>query len=261
LTNQIKEANEARKEWEKKLRDMIPSWPDLKEVLPWGGLVGNLDVQTTALGSVPPAQSSTSDGGGQVALLMGPHTWSSTVKLQGSFSMTYAAGTVTADVSGALLLTGQTTSTGRQAEVYAGTVIIETSDGDLVTLTVEKDANVLQLDGSDNGHITFVVTREISDEAWNAVLPYFIRIHLPVHRNADDTLSIVMNNATLSQLTNRTKFAVTDFNHDGIRNAVDRVAFLAGHAAQQERADMDGDQNWDQDDIDAWDERFLRDTQ
>jgi hypothetical protein len=246
-----RDAYERRKEWEKKIRDMLPNWPDLKSLIPKGGITGSVSLDSTALGS-----------GSSNASSFVPVLWDSTITITGTVQF---AGSLqaTADVSGSISLSGSTASDGtRTADIYSGSVVAKVQGrNDLVTMTIEKDArNRLVIAPDGTGTLTMVVTREISDNRWNALVPYYIQVQLPVTRTGDDRIHVNINNATMPTITRQAPFLITDYNGDGVRDhTADYAALLADHAQHADRADMNVDGVWDQADLDMWENLYLID--
>lgn len=245
------DAYERRKEWEKKIREMFPSWPDLKDIIPKLGVLGTIDIESSALGS---------GSSGSVALTS--PTWESTIKISGTvqFSGSLLA---TGEVSGSLSMSGNTASDGsRTAQVYSGMIVAKIIDtDDLVTLTLEKDSrNQLTIGADGVGTLNLVFTREISDKAWNAIVPYFIQVKVPVTRTSNDRIEVNLSGVKLSKITGRTPFAITDYNDDGVRDhTLDYASLLADYAMLDTRADMNTDGAWTQADLDMWENLHLAD--
>lgn len=242
-----KDAYERRKAWEDKLREMIPTWPDLKTLLPKKGVIGSINLTTTSLGSGSPSEAA---------------LWDTTIKLSGTsvFTNTLSA---TAEITGTISMSGFTAADGsRSADIYSGSIVATINGGDdMMTMTLETDPrNHLVLGANNTGTLTMIVTREISDKRWNALVPYYIQVQLPVTRLPDDTLTISMNGVKLTAITGHRPFTITDYNGDGIRDySSDYAIFLADHGVGAPRADMNEDGIFDQDDLDMWTNLFLID--
>lgn len=245
------DAQDRRKAWEDALRGLIPNWPSLKDLFSKSGVKASIQITSNSLGTA-------GNGVSTVA-------WATKLKVQGNTSFT-AGLEGSATIEGSFNLEGTTTADGtRSAEVYSGLVVAKVGDpidpSDMVTLTVVKDSrNRLEIAPSGTGTLTVVVTREISDKIWNALMPYYIQVHLPVTRHADDSISINLLDAKLSQITGRTPFVITDYNGDGVReHDQDLAALMVDFAQHTERADLNSDDAWDQADIDLWENLFALD--
>lgn len=245
------DAYERRKLWEDSLRGLIPAWPSLKDLFFTPGVVGSVQIESGSLGST---------GNGSTTV-----SWEPTVKINGTASFGGSI-SVASTVEGNLQLSGTTAPDGtRSARVYSGTIIAKvgslTNPDAMATLTVAIDErNRLEIAPNGTGTLTVVVTRELSDKAWNALVPYYIMIRLPVTLGANDSFSISQVNETLAKLTGRTPFPITDYDGDGIRNHdLDHAALLVDFALQEERADINVDGLWDQVDLDTWERLFTVD--
>jgi hypothetical protein len=250
LRENWRDAYERRKEWEKKIRDMLPNWPDIKPLLPWGKNA----IVTADLTSSPLGVDQESEGS----------SWDTTVSVVGQISFSLPVLSASFDISGHLSLEGQTASNGSvTANIYAGALTAKNSTVDSITLTIEKDeGNIVTIDSTGNGTASFVVSRFISDKTWNAVTPYYIRINLPVVRTSNGEVRLLASNVRLADLMPFATYRLSDYNGDGILDhASDYAAILADYAAQVRRADVNCDGVYTPSDLDEWNSMFTEDTQ
>jgi hypothetical protein len=246
-----KDAEKRRDEWEKKFRDMLPGFPEIKPLLPWGSSA----TITTSLVSTPI----------QTVQNLTPAPWTQSLNISGDVAFDIGTFAANANCMGSLQIEFTQAANGSiTGNVFAGSFFAKDTISDTtVTLTVEKDeANVLTLSTAGSGTITILFTRYVSDEAWNAVMPTFVRLRAPVTIDAAQRLHVDLENVTWNSIMPRTPYPVTDYNNDGVRDlASDRAAFLADWAAHaNSRCDINGDGVWDQTDVTWWDEMFAEDT-
>lgn len=145
--------------------------------------------------------------------------------------------------------------------MYAGTITaaVPTSiDGDSLVMTVDiSGQNTLILDGDGNGTIRLFVSRYISEDGWNAIVPLTFSLSAPCHLSASNQLIVSLQQATLGSFMPYPVFGVVDADGDGILNyTLDRAAFLAKWSSQNYRADVNFDGTFTQADIDRWEELY-----
>jgi hypothetical protein len=245
-----KDTRQRRDDWEKKIRDLIPGWPDLEGIIrgrPQGQITTTL---TTDLVKLPQ--------------MSGPATWTQPVSLDGTVSLTSNVLTWSAVCSGSLQFefTKQQGS-GLTGQIYSGSLFLKGAASTSLSLTVEKhEANKATLDPSGNGTISILFKRYVSEEGWNAILPSYVRLSAPISLDANNRLNINLQNASWDSLVPHQPWAITDYNKDGQRDlSTDRAAFLADWSLQTSfRSDINGDGVWDQADIDEWDNMFAEDS-
>jgi hypothetical protein len=256
------------------IREMFPNWPDIKGLIPMFGSVGSLSIDSTPLGSgaVPTQVISIgiegNDEGGGVEGIASPtpasNKWQSSIDLSGSIQLS-GTRSINATIKGSLALSGTTGADGtRSADVYSGSIVASVVGvADMTTLTVTKDArNRLVVGANGTGTLTLVVTREVSDRAWNALTPHYMQVKFPVTRSADDRIHVSMSGVTISQMMGRQPFAITDYNNDGTRDhATDYPVLLLEHAQHVARADINEDGVWNQADLDVWGNLFQADLE
>lgn len=242
------DAYKRREEWGKKLREALPGWPAIRDLIPKAGVLSTIDVDSSSLGSQPPGTE--------------PRSWASTITLSGTGQVSGPI-ILSLEVSGFLTMSGVTGVDGsRSASIYSGSVLLKAADGDgIVSMTIDKDdRNRLEIGADGTGTMTLVVTRAISDKEWNTLVPYYIQMTIPVTRSADDRVHIDLTEAKASEAIGRKPFAITDYNADGVRDhTLDYSALLGDYAQQAERADMNMDGEWTQADLDMWENLYLAD--
>lgn len=174
----------------------------------------------------------------------------------------------TLTVSGTLSLSGHTFPDGSiSADIDGGSFsIVPGSVSGKATLTIDAAADPasgrLTVDASGDGTITMVVTRSIPDAAWNAVLPGFIRITLPVRRDPESgVVAFSASNTRLGEIMPHTPYRITDFDDNGTREyTMDFAALITAFNARDAEADVNCDGAWTQADIDLWQAMFAEDA-
>jgi hypothetical protein len=120
--------------------------------------------------------------------------------------------------------------------------------------------NKLQLSASGQGHLLLTFRQSMSDKAWNATLPTFVTLKVPVQLQ-NQQLQISLANTDTHTLFPRTPSPITDFNSDGQRvYASDNQSFLDAYTAGSMRADVDHSGVLTSEDIAMWQRWFARDT-
>jgi hypothetical protein len=265
LEESWKDARKRREEWEKKIRDMFPSFPDIKELLPWG----KSTKVTSDLATGPVGSSGSSSAGGGVGASMAtpvPVSWVQSVPVTGSLSLANSEYSVDTVITGNLSISGTTSSNGAiNAEVYAGALnatIVGLNSSVVLTVDTEASpANSLTINSAGSGRISIVFARSIPDLAWDAIVPGLIRVSLPVTRHIDGTLHISLSGAVLGQVMPTTPYSTSDYDGNGVLNyTMDYAAFLTAFANKELRADTNCDGYWTQADIDRWDRLFQSDA-
>lgn len=247
-------ARQQHDEWEKKIRETIPTWPDIKDLIPY-----HKDTPTTPDVTGKPVQPA---GGGSTQ--QGAPVVPAAYLITGTVALDEPAYPASLRVAGSFRISGQFTSDGGlEAAITGGSLnVTELNTGEVITLAIDPDVrNRITIDGAGLGRIEFVSVTSVTNEMWDLVLPRYLRLSVPVVRQTNGTLRLVADHARLGDLMPFTPYYVTDYDRNSVReHAPDLAAYLTGHAAHEERADVNSDGVWDQADIDQWESMFLEDS-
>lgn len=231
---------ERRERLEKELLDLLPDFDGLKELFEFLNTQGSFTgtgtgvfrhvFVPTPIGGPVPVQVETYD-------------------FSGSISVERDGYSEVASVTGSLDLHINLNGLQSNGKIAAGSFVASFANGQSATLTVIKNAgNIFSTDSSGVGDMSFVVDFDHSLPQWEAILfgTYWLRADLTIDSSGQMTLSSPTP-APHSPMEH------SDYNNDGILEYnSDFAAFLMGYAAFEDRADINADGVWNQDDIDLW---------
>jgi hypothetical protein len=293
-----RDAYERRKAWEEKIRDMLPDFPDIKDItLPFapepsqssvtfdlhftpitaadpcepviaivaGAMPGYESTEvslSSVLGSAavsnPCFMANETNQGTYLVGLVGQSLTAS-----GSFGFVSGHLSASATVAGSLSITGAMLSDGRyMGQVISGAMTVSIPSFGVSTLTVVSDtANVIDIPPAGTGTITVLFAMSHSYVAWNAILPGYARFQLPVTRDSNGAFAIQFGPTLISDLIPFTPLPLSDYNGDGVLDyTTDLAAFMQDWSQQRIIADRDDNEIWNSNDIDLWTEIFWHDA-
>lgn len=255
IQEDFQHARQQNDEWQKTIRQTVPTWPDIKDLIPY-----HKDTPTTPDVTGKPVQPA---GGGSTQ--QGAPVVPAAYLITGTVALEDPVYPASLRVAGSFRISGQFTSDGGlNASITGGSLnVTELNTGEVITLAIDPDVrNRITIDGAGSGRIEFVSITSVTNEMWDLVLPRYLRLSFPVVRQSNGTLRLVADHARLGDLMPFTPYYVTDYDRNGVRDhAPDLAAYLTGRAAHEERADVNADGVWNQADIDQWESMFLDDSQ
>ncbi len=261
VNEEWEEARERRKALEEKLREMLPDFPDLRDIFEPLIIGGSMDIDITA---TPMQQQhyAMSLTGGDIIHASTPNS-PVRYRLSGTTALDSDTMSMTMDMGGLLSMTLDTDQFGATfGFVHTGYLHSTAIDGTEITLTIVDDPqNIVETDNNGVGWITLLTTMEHSDEEWNAILPYYNRVRFPLEVQPNGSLDINTHGWVPTDMyVPYIPWASSDYNMDGTLDYdTDFPAFLEDFDEEDLRADQNVDGVWDQEDIDLWLNRFWTD--
>jgi hypothetical protein len=184
-----------------------------------------------------------------------------TYAFEGDYTVDTGVGTVSGVLNLSLQLAETVGSDGTySAQIIAGDGSIDLAPSTVTLSVVDDEANVIDVGANGKGWITVLLKAEHSMIEWGAILPEYNRVHLPITRDGS-TLTLVQDSFGSGDFVPYQNHPASDYDLDGsLTLDLDFPAFLAGHASQSHRADIDGNEIWDDADVVAWLDRFNQDV-
>jgi hypothetical protein len=289
------DAYERRKALEEALRQLIPAFPKIKDItLPFApqssvsfdltgtpitmsdpcepiiAVVAGMNPGYESVNLASSASLSTAvsqnpcfmavgNGSGTYALALAGQT----LTINGTAALANDEFSTTASIAGSIALAGAVLDDqSYTGVVQSGVLTVNIAYGGIATLqVVPDDANVIDIAPNGAGTVTTLFTLAHSDVAWNAVLPGYVRIQLPVTRAANGALTIQFGPTPTADLVPFQPHPLSDYNGDGVWDyASDLAEFMIDFADQRLIADIDDNGIWDSNDIDLWTNIFWHDA-
>jgi len=274
LQESWEDARKLRDDIIKKLLELIPKYPELKDLLDEllrqrdkdknGTGDGKIDATPkTPSGSAGPGQSNrgtTTNGG----------TGTTTRELTLSGKFTFDSGNLagTYAISGSLVVAGGWNSSGYNATVVDGKVVVTTAAGGR-TFPVDKAyalglPSTITTDSSGAGRIFLVLNTDAISLPLgpaSAMIGPAATIELPVTVDATGGVHFNFAHGPTRTLFPYTPWPSSDYDQNGVLDATaDLSAFMNGWFNHEVNADVNLDGLWDQTDLDLWDDHFQEDV-
>jgi hypothetical protein len=258
------DARERRKALEDKLRDLIPTFPDLRDLLE-----PLLDYPKSNADAGEGWMTATPDSTPSSAMSAMATPQPTTYTLGGLFTLYDGGlGDPTFGLSGTLEVSGAPVAPGQTRVFSAGTITV-TFSIDQVDFTIHEPVpgggleSWIQTDATGEGWISLVLDFDeetVLEGSWGAIFSSPTIIRLPVTIDENDVIRFEMSYGVIADLFPYKPWAPSDYDRNGWLNPdEDSTAFLVGFQAQELLADSDGDGTWTQVDIDLWWDRFWDD--
>ncbi len=247
INERWEDLRERKRLLEKELLEMLPNFPDLDEIF---NLTGALDLSNNGQYRIV-VGSSPIGGPIPVEVLSYDFTGNITIDREADDGTMFAD---PASCTGSLDMNISFTGLQASGVVRSGSLVATMGNGQQVTLTVVKDTgNTITTDVNGIGSMVFLAKYSHTLAEWEALLPELHRVYLPVRIVSSNNMIVNSNDSQLGTIVPFEPMVHSDYNQDGsLDYNTDYVAFLAGHLANEDMADVNHDFIWDQEDIDLW---------
>lgn len=246
-------ARRRKEQLEKQLQDMLPNWPEIKELIT---IIDNGSAQATGTpGGTRFVAADTLPGGaapigGEIPVPIELQSYA----FIGQIQFDWGGSTVSAPFSGTLNIHGSQTGLSYSGVVRSGTLEATFPGGVGARLVVVKEpSNIISTDASGEGHMVFLADLEHDLESWDSILSSRYRIFVPI---TVDAQGVIMIDTTSEQIASMLPYAprpYTDYNLDGTYDfQSDFNAFIADFALHHPATDVNLDGIWNQSDVDQW---------
>jgi hypothetical protein len=273
LAENWRDARERRREFERELLEILPNFPDLRDVIDLinsdisaHDSVIQLNVEGTPTrqpqgsGSLGYANagSYTRHAGSQGAAGFRRQTY----RFTGTASAAFDAQTVSGAVDFEAVLDESTAASGAfHASLRSGAGTWQSGPISAAITVHPLGANSAVIPASGPGMLRVLLEFDYSSDAWAAVLPVYQTLNVPVTR-VDGRIVLSDEPFELLEFAPHIEHPASDFHRDGVlHHPTDLAAFLAGVSSQQTLADMNHDGVWDSADYVLWDAVFFYDLQ
>lgn len=251
LDGKWNEVRERRERLERELLEMLPNFEELKD------LFEQIQLQGSMTGTGSGLHRNTFFPSSPVSPIGNPVPIEvETYNFAGSFLFTRGGVSEPATIGGELDLHISQNGLQSSGKIASGLLTATFSNSETLQMVViKKSGNTFSTDANGNGSISFWVDVEHSLEEWDSILfdQNLLTFELQIDASGQMTLSPPPPSP-------HRPMPHSDYNGDGNLNYnSDFGAYLVGHAANQDEADINADGVWDQEDIDLWIGDFLYD--
>lgn len=252
-------ARDSRKRLEEKLQDVLPNWPQIKDLIT---IIDNGTVQGIATPGglrYVAADIGTNNGvGGEIPVPIQLQAYA----FSGQIQFDWGSTTVAAPFAGTLEFQGSRIGSAYSGVVRSGTLEATFPGGVQARLVVVKQpSNTISTSGSGDGQMVFLAEFEHDMESWESILFSRYRILVPITMDAQGIITIDTTSDEVAAMLPYAPRPYTDYNLDGVYDyQSDFGAFMSDFASQSVATDINYDGLWNQSDIDQWISEFDADA-